>query len=259
MLSKSDVGRQCGGRSKQGVEAVNWVRRLGFRPDAAQALVLASDARRGMLNCARQWGKSTLAAAKAVYEADRNPGSLTLVVSPTLRQSGELVRKAAGFLERLTKKKPRGDGDNEISLLLENGSRIVGVAVNEAHVRGFSAVSLLVVDEAARVSDDLYLAVRPMLAVRGGTLWLMGTPFGKRGFFHDLWTNGGPEWMRVRVPATKCRRIPAQFLKEERQAMPDRWFRQEYLCEFLDVEGEIFDRDLVLQAFSEDVPPLVLD
>jgi terminase large subunit-like protein len=250
MLSKSDAGRQ-------GFEVVNWARRLGFRADAAQALVLASDARRGMLNCARQWGKSTLAAAKAVHEADNNPGSLTLVVSPTLRQSGELVRKAAGFLKRL-RKPVKKDGENRISLLLDNGSRIVGLPGSEATVRGFSAVSLLVVDEAARVSDELYLAARPMLAVSRGALWLMGTPFGKRGFFHDLWMHAGPEWQRVRVPATECARIPRAFLKEERKSMPDRWFRQEYLCEFVETEGAIFDREVVLQAFSEDVPPLVL-
>jgi hypothetical protein len=35
-------------------------------------------------------------------------------------------------------------------------------------VPGFSAVWLPLVDEASRVSDELYLAVRPMLAVSGG-------------------------------------------------------------------------------------------
>ena len=116
-------------------------------------------------------------------------GSLTLVVSPTARQSGEFVRKAAGFARRLGIR-PKGDGDNEISLALPNGSRIVGLPGTEATVRGFSAVSLLLVDEAARVSDDLYMAMRPMLAVSGGELWLMSTPFGKRGFFYDAWERG---------------------------------------------------------------------
>ena len=92
--------------------------------------------------------------------------------------------------------RPRGDGDNEISLLFPNGSRIVGLPGSEATIRGFSAVSLLLVDEAARVSDDLYKAIRPMLAVSGGSLWLMSTPFGRRGFFWDAWANGGPDWER---------------------------------------------------------------
>ena len=47
-------------------DAVTFARtRLGFLPDAQQMEVLQSDAKRGILNCSRQWGKSTVAAAKA--------------------------------------------------------------------------------------------------------------------------------------------------------------------------------------------------
>ena len=145
-----------------------------------------------------------MTAAKAVHQAATAAGSLTLVVSPSARQSGEFVRKAAEFARRLGIR-PKGDGDNEMSLAFPNGSRIVGLPGNEATVRGFSAVSLLLVDEAARVSDELYLAVRPMLAVSGGTLWLMSTPYGKRGFFYEAWEQGGEEWERVR-----CRRRSAR-------------------------------------------------
>ena len=108
--------------------------------------------RRVMLNCTRQWGKSTMTAAKAVQRAQSRAGSLTLVVSPSARQSGEFLRKAKAIVRRLGMR-PRGDGDNEISLLFPNGSRIVGLPGNEATMRGFSAVSLLLVDEAARVDD----------------------------------------------------------------------------------------------------------
>jgi len=66
-----------------------------------------------------------------------------------------------------------------MSLEFPNGARIIGLPGSEATIRGFSAVSLLLVDEAARVSDDLYKAIRPMLAVSAGELWLMSTPFGK--------------------------------------------------------------------------------
>ena len=131
-----------------------------------------------------------MTSALAVRQAWTEAGSLTLVVSPSARQSGEFLRKASAFVQRLGVK-PKGDGDNEISLALPNRARIVGLPGNEATVRGFSAVSLLLVDEASRVNDELYMAVRPMLAVSGGRLWLMSTPFGKRGFFYEAWETGG--------------------------------------------------------------------
>ena len=106
------------------------------------------------------------------------------------------------------------------------------------------------VDEAARVDDELYMAIRPMLAVSRGTLWLMSTPFGKRGFFYEAWARGGPEWERIQVTAEECPRIPREFLEEERAAMGDRWSRQEYLCEFEDSVSGVFDRALVERAIT---------
>ena len=155
----ADVRGKEGPAEPQG--AVEWGReQLGFEPDRGQALVLGSSSKRGLLNCSRQWGKSTITAAKAVYQACTEPESLTLVVSPSARQSGEFVRKAEGFARRLGMR-VKGDGDNEISLEFPNQSRIVGLPGNEVTARGFSAVSLLLVDEASRVSDDLYKAIRP--------------------------------------------------------------------------------------------------
>jgi hypothetical protein len=229
--------------------------RLGFTPDWRQMEVLRSEAKRGILNCTRQWGKSTTAAVKAVHRAYTRARSLVLVATPTERQSAEFVRKAAGFLMQLGIA-PRGDGDNAISLLMPNGSRIVGLPGTEGTVRGFSAVSLLLIDEAARVEDAMYKALRPMLAVGKGDLWLMSTPYGRRGFFHDTWELGGPEWMRVSVPATECARIDAEFLEEERGAMGRLWFGQEYLCEFVDNGSAVFDRGPVDAAFDESVRAL---
>ena len=74
-------------------------------------------------------------------QAQDAAGSLTVVVSPSARQSGESLRKATGFVRQLGIR-PKGDGDNELSLELPNGARIVGLLGTEATVRGFSAVSM---------------------------------------------------------------------------------------------------------------------
>ena len=230
--------------------------RLGFEPDERQVEVLASRAKRGILNCTRQWGKSTVAGIKAIHRAFTIAGTLVIVASPTERQSAEFLRKASEFVARLGIR-PRGDGKNSTSLLLPNGSRIVGLPGTEATIRGFSAVSLLVIDEAARVPERVYKALRPMLAVADGDLWMMSTPAGKTGFFYENWEHGGPEWERATVKATECPRIGERFLEEERKQMGDVWFRQEYMCEFVDNGQHLFDRDLVMQALV-DVEPLGL-
>jgi len=152
--------------------------------------------------------------------------------------------------------KPRSDGGNKGSLLLPNRSRIVGLPGAEATDRGYSGVRLLIVDEASRVDEELYLAMLPVLAVSGGDIWLISTPFGRRGFFYQAWIAGGPQWHRVKVPATDCPRIRPENLERDRKTMPDRWFRQEYLCEFADNQEQLFPEDLLRKAFKYDIQPL---
>jgi hypothetical protein len=231
------------------LDPVEFARMLGFEADARQAEVLRSGAKRLLLNCTRQWGKSTVTAIAALHRAWFQAGSLVLVTGPSERQAAEFVRKVRDFVSLLGVR-PRGDGQNP-SVVLPNGSRIVGVPSNQTTVRGFSNASMLIIDEAAHASDRLYLAMRPVLAVSGGDLWCLSTPNGKRGFFWEAWTKQGEAWTRISVPATECARIPAAFLEEERQTHPDNWFRQEYMCEFVqDFEG-LFDMDLVDAAFED--------
>jgi Terminase large subunit, T4likevirus-type, N-terminal len=254
--SETRVKRERRPEARGVIDPVEFARkRLRFEPDERQIEVLRSDAKRGILNCTREWGKSTIAAAKAVHRAYTREKSLVLVASPTDRQSAELLRKAAEMVALLGIR-PRGDGDNETSLLLPNGSRIVGLPGMEGTTRGFSAVSLLLIDEAARVDDAMYKALRPMLAVGQGDLWLMSTPRGKTGFFYECWEHEGADWFRVSVPATECARIPAAFLEEERRAIGPMWFAQEYMGEFVDSGAALFGRDEVERAVDDSFEPL---
>ena len=73
---------------------VELARRSGLEPDPWQRAVLESRATRILLNCCRQSGKSTITALLAVHTAYFRAGSLVLLLSPSLRQSGELFEKA---------------------------------------------------------------------------------------------------------------------------------------------------------------------
>ncbi len=217
--------------------------RLGFVADQQQKLVLRAGISRGLLNCTRQWGKSTVVAVKAVHHAFTIPDRLVVVCSPSLRQSAEFCRKAARMLRDL------GVRVKGTSLELPNGSRIVGLPGNDDTVRGFSGATMLLIDEAARVPDALYAAVKPMLATTGGEMWLMSTPHGKRGFFYKEWMDARVDWERICVTGAECARIPGSFLEEERRSLGDLRFRQEYGCEFLDDDRAVFPTEWVDEAF----------
>jgi hypothetical protein len=207
-----------------------------------------------ILLAARQAGKSSVSAALAVKAALLEPGSPVLLLSPSLRQSGELFRKVLDLYGALGRPVP-AVRETALQLELANGSRVVSLPGTEGTVRGFSKVSLLVIDEAARVSDPLYYAVRPMLAVSRGRLVALSTPFGQRGWFHAEWTGTG-NWERVQVTADEVPRITKEFLAEERRALGDRWFLQEFCCSFEATIDAVFDYRDIQAALSDQVQPL---
>ncbi len=216
--------------------------RIGIAPDPWQANLLRSSGKQLILNCSRQAGKSTVSSLLALHEALYNTRGLILLLSPSLRQSQELFRKVKDAYGALNGACPVVE-ESALRLELQNGSRVVSLPGKEATVRGFSGVTLLVVDEASRVPDELYQAVRPMLAVSGGRLILLSTPFGKRGFFFREWSEGGHDWDRVQVTAEQCPRIANDWLQKERAAIGDWWYRQEYGCEFVETLDQVFTYD----------------
>jgi hypothetical protein len=229
--------------------------RAGLKPDPWQESLLRSLSLRMLLLCARQTGKSTAAAALALRVALFEAPALVLLMSPTLRQSGELFRDKVVRLYNALGRPVHARQQSALTMGLANGSRIISLPGDEKNVRGYSGVSLLVVDEAARVHDELYLAIRPMLAISQGRIVCLSTPFGKRGWFHEAWT-GVESWERFRVTAQDCARITPEFLAEEERVLGQRWFAQEYLCSFEEVVGQVFSSEDIQAALIDDEEPL---
>lgn len=232
------------------------LRPLGITLDPWQAAVLRSTAPRLLLNCSRQSGKSLTAAGTAVHTAIYQPESLILLLSPSLRQSQETFRKCLTIYRALGDPVP-AEAETKLTLELANGSRIISLPGKEMTVRGFSGVSFLVIDEAARVGNDLYGSIRPMLAVSGGRIVALSTPFGARGWWFEAWRGDEP-WERYEVPATACPRISPAFLEEERRVLGEWYYQQEFCCGFADAETQAFRRDDVDRAFAEETEPWAL-
>jgi hypothetical protein len=229
----------------------------GIIPDPWQRRLLLSRSKRILVNCSRQSGKSTTIGSLALHTAIYEPQSLVLMLSPSLRQSGELFKKCLGVYRSLGRP-VSAESETALSLTLKNRSRIVSLPGKEGVIRGYSGVKLLLIDEASRVPDDLYKSVRPMLAVSGGSLIAASTPFGTRGWWYDTW-RGDEDWERYEVPATECPRITAEFLAEERRTMGEFWFLQEYMCRFQDAQSVAFRQIDIDAALASDYAPWDMD
>jgi predicted phage terminase large subunit-like protein len=225
---------------------------LDIVPDPWQQDLLTATEEHIILNCARQSGKSTIVALRALHHALITPRSLVLILSPSQRQSGELFKKITEFYRELGRR-GGSDANSATTLKLRNGSRIISLPGSEPTIRGFSAPSLVLIDEAAQVSDELYFAVRPMFATSRGQLILLSTPRGKQGIFWRAWDQE-PDWKRVRVTADQCPRITAEYLDQERRALPPAWFSQEYCCEFTQDDASIFKEGWIQHYDPADLP-----
>lgn len=241
-------------REQEAQDPARLALRLGLTLDPWQAGFLRCTASRILLCCSRQSGKSTTVSLLAMHRALYKPESLVLILSPSLRQSSETFRKCMEVYRNTSGEVP-AESETVLRLELANGSRVLSLPGAERQIRGYSKVNLLLIDEAARVEDDLYWSLRPMLAVSRGQLVALSTPFGKRGWFYEAWEKG-EAFERFRITAQECPRIGREFLEEEQRSMPDLVFRSEYLCEFTEPIDSVFRYDDIENAFDPAVKPL---
>ena len=224
---------------------------LDLRLDKWQQDVLRYTGDRLALNCSRQSGKTTVAAIAALHRAIYYPKSTILIISPAHRQSKESYRIVREYANQVTPKLKMPE-ESLTSFTFENGSRVISLPSTGPKIRGYS-VDLLVLDESSRIEDDCFFACRPMLSVSQGKMIALSTPAGCSGWWYTLFQTDNT-WKKVTVPATQCKRIKKAFLKEEREAMGDSYYRQEYMNSFEAAETAVFRMDYIEQSTVEDFP-----
>ena len=229
-------------------DVAQWVAdNLQLTPDKLQAEVLNATENRLLLLCTRQWGKSTMTAAKALHHALTTPNAFILVGSACKRQSKELVLKFNDFAQRLLGKAPKPEGEG---YRLPNRARIVPLPQSPDKVRCYSAPTLIIIDEAAFVKDELFEALTPALATSDGALWLLSTAGEKKGFFHKTWVGRTEDWKLVKATADDCPRISSKFLARERIAKGEVTYNREYYCEFHSGRHQFVDESYLEAIFD---------
>jgi phage terminase large subunit-like protein len=230
-------------------DPVEFARLAGIELEAWQKAVLRSDHKAKILLCGRRTGKSTLAAVTALHRALTTPGFNTIFVAPSLDQAQIPYLMAISMYRALGRPVP-AISERRTGLELSNGSELRAMAAVDRSKRGFSA-DLLCVDEASRIEDAAYYgALLPSITRSTGHVMLMSTPYLNEGFFAETWHAQDDEWERTFLTSEECEYFQAhpERLEMVKSKVPEWFYRQEYLCEFLADEFSIFNPDDVARA-----------
>jgi len=226
---------------------------FGFHPTDYQWKLLADRSKRIVVKWARQSGKTTTLAMKAILFALMNPKTLVLIVSPSLRQSmimrdrvGDILSSLpAIFKQMLITKMQR------TVITFRNGSRIIALPNSPPLLRGYTA-HMIIADEAAFFRDDemvFYSVMMPMMATTNGTLIVSSTPWGKNSVFYKFCLS--PEFSKHENTwrdAVQAGLTTESFIEEMRNSLPQERFLREFEAQFVEDVDSWLPQDLITRC-----------
>jgi hypothetical protein len=234
-------------RQRCGVTLLDFQRRITQAPPGAR------------VHCKvhRQGGKTEVGSLVVGHCVVYEPGSTSLFIAPTQRQSAEAIRRTRRHLLAAGAKLKV---DNAFSLEVAGGGRVLSLpGSDDAAVRGLAVDGVAVVDEASRVPDPLFKAITPMLARHSqkARLLCISTPWTRAGWFWELDERQDPAWTYVAASIEDTGAIPAEFLAAERRALGERAYAREYLLAYDSTDTLVFSPEALDALFGVDpaVPP----
>jgi hypothetical protein len=201
---------------------------------------------------ARQVGKTTTAAWAITHSMVFKPGSLSVIACPAQRQSAEAVRRVRQLLFKLG---VAIKSDNFYAIELENGSRVLALPGSDDSIRGLTVDGWIVADEAARLSEDMIAALRPMRARCPDTrLAMLSTARSRADPFWTAWSSDDPTWKRLKATVDEVELFSPAYLEGERRNLGEAGFNREYLGIPQSDQASPFTWDLYERAIRVHTP-----
>lgn len=191
-----------------------------------------------LLCTGRRVGKTYIMARGAIDRMAEIKGLKVIIFSLTEEQAMLIIAMAKNYLmeknpKLFSKKKTE---TNMRTITLKNGSvlrcRPAGDTGDSG--RGFEA-DIVIVDEAARMSKFFWIAVKPIILMNAGELWLASTPFGKKGYFWDSFN----ETENIKSPDARFK----IFYKTTEQVVKEREITKDWTEEFREKVLRILEQD----------------
>ena len=203
----------------------------------------------------RQVGKSILVEQELLRFAINFARTTNACVSPTLSQARKVFQDIIDCICDSGVVKKKNETLLEIELI--NGSRIFFKSAEQREsLRGYTISGILCIDECAFISDDIFNTVIPWCNVHKAPILLTSTPKFKEGFYWSYWNLGlDPDNENVQSfdfnDFDTSMLLAPDKLEEYRKILPSGQFRTEYLGEFLDADGIVFQGFKECVGFSE--------
>ena len=195
----------------------------------------------------RQKGKSFMIANLLLYYALNNNKFKCFCVSPTLKQSKTIYSTIFDAVENSGIVKKANAADYEIRFI--NGSAIYfKSAEQDEALRGYTA-DFLCIDECCYITDEVFYKIAPWADAKQAPVLMVSSPFVKEGFFWNFYNYGLEKqnntitinWSDNIYKEDIEKILPPEKLEEYRRVFPKNQFKTEYLGEWLDNEGVVFD------------------
>jgi phage FluMu gp28-like protein len=199
-----------------------------------------------------------------IHFALRNPHTLTLIVTPGLRQSMIVMDRIQDQIGRIeeTRRKRHFKLLQRTVITCRNGSRLVALPCSPNTLRGYAASEVLI-DEAAFIRDDqtiFYNVLFPMLQTTRGALIASSTPWGKDSVFYQFTQDPAFKLHKVTIgEVIKAGLATQDFVDEMERRTPRERFRREYLAEFVEDELAYFPQNLITECIDSNLAPITDD
>jgi len=251
---------------------LNATRRFDFSPDSDQSttgepvslnlphlhqaqLQMTTEAKRfNVAACGRQMGKTTLGISRIADIAQNQPCAW---MAPTYKYLEEVWRHLRQVLEPITVEK----SEQQHRIATRGGGSVECWSLDDPDAARGRKYRRVVVDEAALVRDletVWQASLRPTLSVLGGDAWFLSTPKGLDSFHHLYQLGQDPlqtDWQSWQMPSSASPYITADEIAAAKRELPERIFAQEYLAQFVQLEGDGVFRGVQAVARLQPTPP----
>ncbi len=224
----------------------------GYNPREWQKVVHQNISRYGfrsghihIVKAKRQIGKSMIIENELLRFAINFKGSTSICLSLTLSSCRKIYRDLITAIQDSGIIKRKNDSLLEIELY--NGSLIIFKSAQQKEtLRGYTVSGILCIDEAAYIPDDVFNIVMPFVDVHNAPVLMVSTPRLKEGTFWEYYNLGLSEGSDKVSSYDLCKYDTSEFLSDEklelyRKSMPRNQFMTEYLGEFIDEGGNVFE------------------